>query len=67
MKNSPEMEKSVVIVDGDLHNAETIINELDTVIQNTGNLDLSRTLNEINGSLDLLRRLFNKQQAGEDI
>ena len=64
MDNSREMEKSVTIVDGDLHCAESIIDELDTVIQNTGNLDLSRKLNEISGSFDVLRNLFNEQKTG---
>ena len=65
MENSREMEKSVVIVDGDLHGAESIIDELDQVIQRTGNLDLSKTINDISDSYREIRALIHKKQEDE--
>ena len=63
MENSRQMEKSVTIVDGELHSAESIIDELDQVIQSTGNLDLSKTINDISDSYQEIRALIHKKKT----
>ena len=62
MENSQPTAKSVLIVDGDLHGAESIIDQLDHVIQSTGNLDLSKTINEISDSYQAIRALIHQQR-----
>jgi hypothetical protein len=58
MENRTETDSSLYIIDGDLNSADTIIEELDGVIQTTGNMELSKTLNEISDTYEVLRQLL---------
>jgi hypothetical protein len=62
MNAKQELEKELVIVNSDLSGANGIIFELDRAIQDTGNLELSKTLNEILDSYESLRELLNRKK-----
>ncbi len=61
MENLKSKTPYAVIVDSDFHNADHLITELDEVIQQTNNMELSRQLNEISDSYqsisDLIKNL----------
>jgi hypothetical protein len=61
-----EQEKEVIIVDSDLLAADAIITQLDDAIQNTGNLELSKQLNEISDCFEVIRKLMKVAQPTED-
>jgi hypothetical protein len=58
MENNPKVESNCILIDGDLQGAESIIGQLDEMVQNTGNLKLSQTLNEISDSYESIRELL---------
>ena len=59
MRTEKAFEKEVLLVNSDLTAADHLIDELDTVIQDTGNLELSKTLNDISDSYQAIRALLN--------
>jgi alkanesulfonate monooxygenase SsuD/methylene tetrahydromethanopterin reductase-like flavin-dependent oxidoreductase (luciferase family) len=62
MEDSQQAPQSRVLVDTDLQCADRIIEELDDLIQHTGNLELSKTLNEISESYESIRSLLNRKR-----
>ena len=47
-----------LVINSDLNGVNDIIEELDGIIQTTGNMELSKTLNEISESYELLKGLL---------
>lgn len=47
-----------LVINSDLNAVSSIIEELDDIIQTTGNMELSKTLNEISESYELLKGLL---------
>ena len=62
MEDSQRTSSNVLLVNSDLSMADTLIEELDCAIQDTGNLELSKTLNEISESYELIRRMLNRKR-----
>jgi hypothetical protein len=62
-----EYEKQLVIVDSDLIATDAIITQLDNAIQNTGNLELSKQLNEISDSFEAIRKLMKIKHTTEEL
>ncbi len=58
MEKSNQCTKNLVIVNSDLIAADSIINRLDEVIQDTGNLELSKQLNEISDLYQMVRNMI---------
>lgn len=61
-----ENEKELVIVNSDLLAADAIITQLDDAIQNTGNLELSKQLNEISDSYEAIRKMMKIIHPAQD-
>lgn len=53
-----EYETDLVIVDSDLNAADGIIENLDAIIQGTHNMELSKQLNEISDTYQMIRKLI---------
>lgn len=47
-----------LVINSDLNAVNNIIEELDGIIQTTGNMELSKALNEISESYELLKGLL---------
>ena len=58
MEDTTTTTSSKVLVNCDLVYADQLIEQLDEVIQNTGNLALSSTLNDILDSYESIRKLL---------
>lgn len=58
MNARQDFKQEVVIIDSDLNGVNQVIEQLDTVIQDTGNLELSKTLNDISDSYQAIRALL---------
>ena len=62
MDDFQQTETEVVLVNTDLSTADDIIEELDCAIQHTGNLELSKTLNEISESYESIRHMLKRKR-----
>ncbi len=65
MEKSNQCTKNLVIVNSDLIAADSIINRLDEVIQDTGNLELSKQLNEISDLYQMVRNMIKASEKVE--
>ena len=61
MEETTQADANILLLNKDLRIASTLIEQLDTAIQHTGNLELSKTLNEIFESYQSIRNMLNKQ------